>query len=608
MGSSRLSGISFTAASVALLAVSLFFRSNNSGLDAYIQQAVSEAPADKKNYVGRMIRQGVTSVRVISAINGLCCLAVGASILRKIRRGRPDSTTEIIDPINEVSSGRFVVFVALLTVLGLVVRIPAMRHGMSYDEIFTYQQFVSKSFVGVVCTYFVPNNHILYSIVSHFILRVADWPSDLERIALLLRILPLLAGAAIVPMTYLMARRLLSPVAASLTAVGASICPLLVDFSAQARGHSLGALLAALSTLLFSRLASAGSQWPARFYVICNVLMIYTTPVTALVVVAHGVAASIMSLMGDRRSKDAVTFGKWVLPAAGTLLVASQLYAFVIPQGVAYVRSLSEQGGAASPSFWVASGSLIDDLTFRTSSAAFGVGVAAICLIAVAARWRRFEDRSTLAACVLVAAASVFLGATSAHSESRFVLFASPHFMCLLGVAASSLVDRSWSRHSSRFLCAAAISIVCVVLCWPSLRRQWRTPPQPIREAVAAAYRQSDGSPICALGLAARECRYYENFERPLSFVCINSVELIDVLNSTTDPVWTILTYRNHWNGKMKQAGLSHGLASQTDRAESFAGRIPDGDVTVFLIDPAAIIRSTPGAGTGSEGKASVLP
>ena len=215
--------------------------------------------------------------------------------------------------------GRRVEFLLLgVVVLGAVVfRVRWLGEPMRWDEAATFQKYALGSIGHIVGTYDRPNNQILYSLLTHFSLGLfghAVW---------VVRLVAFVAGVAIIPVSYLLARRLFDPVAglwaAALTATAAPI----VDYSVNGRGYTLGALFMLLSLWLGARLLERDSRREWAAFVLCCVLAVYTLPTMAI-----GIAiVALWMLLKDRRI--VLRLG---LALAATAALSLLLYAAVLGQ------------------------------------------------------------------------------------------------------------------------------------------------------------------------------------------------------------------------------------------------------------------------------------
>jgi uncharacterized membrane protein len=217
---------------------------------------------------------------------------------------------------------------------GVLLRVRWLGEPMRWDEAATFQKYALGSVGHIVETYDRPNNQILYSLLTHFSLGIfgyAVW---------VVRLVAFAAGLAIIPVSYLAARRLFDPVAglwaAALTATAAP----LVDYSVNGRGYTLGALFTLLALWFGARLIERDSRWEWAAFILCCVLAVYTVPTMAI-----GVAiVALWMLIKDRRVVFRLALA---LAAAGALSLL--LYSAALGQsGWDAVTPLAREWGSVT--------------------------------------------------------------------------------------------------------------------------------------------------------------------------------------------------------------------------------------------------------------------
>jgi hypothetical protein len=129
---------------------------------------------------------------------------------------------------------------AVITLLGLAVRLVDYLHPVGYDEAYTYIHFASKSLRMILADYSAPNNHIFHTLL------VALADRFFGNHLWVLRLPALIAGVLCVPAAYMAGKSLYGRAAGSLAAAFIAVSPLLVDYSNNARGYSLVCLFSLL--------------------------------------------------------------------------------------------------------------------------------------------------------------------------------------------------------------------------------------------------------------------------------------------------------------------------------------------------------------------------
>lgn len=128
-------------------------------------------------------------------------------------------------------------------VLGLILsaaaglRLYHLFQPMRYDEAHTFVFYASRPLAVVVSAFFDDNNHILHSMLVHFstlLFGEAEWA---------VRLPAFLAGLLIAPALYLLIRRFYGAGAGLWAAAAAAVWPGLIEYSVNARGYTMVALL-----------------------------------------------------------------------------------------------------------------------------------------------------------------------------------------------------------------------------------------------------------------------------------------------------------------------------------------------------------------------------
>ena len=122
---------------------------------------------------------------------------------------------------------------AVITALGVLCRLAALRQPMRYDEASAWADFIGRDWWTILSRYPTPNNHVFFSLIAKLTSALAPYRPWAIRLP------ALLPGIAIVPATWAVGRRLADRATALLGAALAAGSMPLVLYSANARGHSL---------------------------------------------------------------------------------------------------------------------------------------------------------------------------------------------------------------------------------------------------------------------------------------------------------------------------------------------------------------------------------
>lgn len=161
---------------------------------------------------------------------------------------------------------------AALALCGAALRVRMRNRCVEYDEAFTYMHYGSGSFWNAISNYGLPNNHIFHSVC----LWVTTHVFGLSLLSF--RLTVLLAGIALVPLTYLLAREASGPAAAALSAGLTAGCGTLAFYSVDARGYGLQAALFVAALLLTPRLVREPSARLCAAHVVLTALALFTVP------------------------------------------------------------------------------------------------------------------------------------------------------------------------------------------------------------------------------------------------------------------------------------------------------------------------------------------
>ena len=132
----------------------------------------------------------------------------------------------------------------VIFIAGFVFRMAFINQPIGPDESYSYVAFASGTFQDAISDYHLPNNHVFHTILMYLsthLLGVHLWT---------VRLPAFLAGLLLVPFSYLLAARLYKREVGQVTAALVAAAPVLINYSSQARGYSILALISVASLIL----------------------------------------------------------------------------------------------------------------------------------------------------------------------------------------------------------------------------------------------------------------------------------------------------------------------------------------------------------------------
>ena len=160
-----------------------------------------------------------------------------------------------------------------LALLALLLRLEYLTQPMRYDESTTYVHYASQPWYIALTTYTAPNNHVFHSVLVHLstaVLGGEPWA---------IRLPALVAGVLLVPATYVAARALYGRDAALVAAGLVAGSSVLVEYSTNARGYTLAALVFVLLLALATRLPTTASAAEWLAFAALGAVGFFTVPV-----------------------------------------------------------------------------------------------------------------------------------------------------------------------------------------------------------------------------------------------------------------------------------------------------------------------------------------
>jgi hypothetical protein len=207
---------------------------------------------------------------------------------------------------------------AALTVGGFLLRLRDLDQPMRSDEALVFMTFVKKPLFLIVALYNDVANHVFETVLKHLSWRLfgdAEWA---------IRLPSFVAGCLLPPAVFLTVRGLYGRPAALLATALAAGSSALVEYSVNARGYELLALLTVLQLGLASSLARRGNPLAWTLWPLLAALGFWTHPAALL---SFGIVAGwlLLALLhrppAERRSALVAFFAMTGLGAVLTLLL-----------------------------------------------------------------------------------------------------------------------------------------------------------------------------------------------------------------------------------------------------------------------------------------------
>ena len=164
-------------------------------------------------------------------------------------------------------------FLLAMVLIGAGLRGLLISRPMFHDEAYTYEAFASASLKFITSDYHLPNNHVFHTLLVHLSTQLfgnSPWA---------IRLPACLAGTLLIPCAYLLAHKLYGRAVAALSASLVAVFPILIDYSTNARGYTLLALLTLILLLLSIYVQHHRNLAAWSLIVILGAVGFYTVPV-----------------------------------------------------------------------------------------------------------------------------------------------------------------------------------------------------------------------------------------------------------------------------------------------------------------------------------------
>ena len=344
--------------------------------------------------------------------------------------------------------------VVTCSVMGVVLgwsRLANLGTSFWSDEAYSAYYYANRGPRGIFFGTYVPNNHALYNLLS--------WAttSALGRFEASYRIWSVLPGIAAVALAAWWASKRLGTIAATAIVVLATVSPVHLVLTPQARGYGL-AMLAGVAVLVTAvRVSDHASTRDVAWFAAAAIAGIWTLPVFAL---AAGFQAAV--LVADRRVRKRMLVACGAIAAASLIFYAPMLGGILHNAGQKFGSRLALVG-AVTGAYHDLAAPTIGNAIPTSPHALLNevVTFAVIMLLALAAGvrlWRR-HDRALLAhLAVPIFGTYVALVAGRFYVQPRFASYLLFHVVVLLAIGVEQVWDLGAGIAPARALVAFLVA------------------------------------------------------------------------------------------------------------------------------------------------------
>lgn len=219
---------------------------------------------------------------------------------------------------SEPGDHRAALIVIVLT--GVALRLLNLWQPMRYDESVTYLEFIRHPLSQALSRYDQPNNHVFHTLLakgSAAAFGNAPWA---------LRLPAFLAGVALIPLAYAVARALHNARAALIAAALVASSGVLALYSTNARGYSIVVLAFLVLVLIAARLIHAPSARLWAAFAITSAIGVWTVPVMLYPLGAAALWLALSLAVDGRKRELAWLAGALAAGVALTLIVFGPVF------------------------------------------------------------------------------------------------------------------------------------------------------------------------------------------------------------------------------------------------------------------------------------------
>jgi hypothetical protein len=349
------------------------------------------------------------------------------------------------------------------------------RGGFCCDEILTVTAYVREGPREILAGAYLPNNHQLFSLLGW---AVSALVGESEVALRLGAAIPFVVGVAIVTV-WLHAR--VDPLSGILFLALATLSPLLLDLSRQARGYGLAFLAMSLVTVGALEAARSDRLWPVIALCVGGVVGTLTLPHFVFAFLA---VVAVLALARRRRAL-----------LVGLALTLAAVAAWWAPHVHDVAASASQDYGARISTLWIVTSPsdhvlvpglwFLDETLPRPGLVSIALLIVFAVVVAASPLIRSRPTASILVAPVVVTIGVFWFTATSV--APRFFSFLLVPLLVLVATGAAAILgDLTTRRSPIRAACALAVLLVPLVASATLLTTVPRQPRESMREVARA--------------------------------------------------------------------------------------------------------------------------
>lgn len=434
--------------------------------------------------IPRLVIRGATLLRLMLGLQGLAVVALSLRGLRWTPlpaevRARSFAPREEPDDLGQAQAMRWL---ALITLLGIALRLYGINADLWIDELLSVRQFVDESLVQILGAYRTSNNHMLMSLLlkaSVTTFGEHEWSVRLGTVTF---------GIISVPALYRLARPALSRRSSLGAALLLAVSYHHIFFSQNARGYVTYVCFALLSAraLMDGLRDDRPRDW--AIFCVTTLLGFMALLNTMFVIAAQLLVVGGVIVQAQRRGANIRPLvGRVAAVFAVTAFLCIEVYAIALPEAYAFITRVYTY---AATGFEAGSSELRQDVV-RGVLDGFGMRLwlAAVPFLALAAGgllvlWRRSWAVATLLLMPGVLTAALLASRGMTLTPRYFLLW-----LPLAVLAAVSTIDaavrrlRAWPPPRQRALSTAVVVLLAIVSA-ASLARYYTVPKQPYSAAL----------------------------------------------------------------------------------------------------------------------------